>query len=67
MKPVTTIGLDIAKFVFQVHGVDAAGTAVARQKLSRSRLLEFFSKLPRCLIGSLSRQFACSCSSDFSA
>ena len=51
MKQVTTIGLDIAKSVFLVHGVDAAGEAVLRQKLSRSRVLEFFAKLPRCLIG----------------
>ena len=51
MKQVTTIGLDIAKSVFQVHGVDAAGQSVLRQRLSRSRVLEFFGKLPRCLIG----------------
>ena len=51
MKQVTTIGLDIAKSTFQVHGVDAAGHMVLRQKLSRSRVLEFFAKLPRCLIG----------------
>jgi transposase len=46
MKQVTTIGLDIAKSIFQVHGVDA----VLRQKLSRSRMLESFAKLPRCLV-----------------
>jgi transposase len=51
MKQVTTIGLDIAKSVFQVHGVDAAGQPVLRQRLSRSRVLEFFGKLPRCLVG----------------
>jgi transposase len=51
MKQVTTIGLDIAKSVFLVHGVDAAGHMVLRQKLSRSRVLEFFAKLPRCLVG----------------
>ena len=51
MRKVTTIGVDIAKSVFLVHGVDAAGQAVLRQKLSRSRVLEFFAKLPRCLIG----------------
>jgi transposase len=50
MKQVTTIGLDIAKSVFLVRGVDAGGQAVLWQKLSRSRLLEFFAKLPRCLI-----------------
>ena len=51
MKQVTTIGLDIAKSIFQVHGVDAAGRSVLRQRLSRSRVLEFFGKLPRCLVG----------------
>ena len=51
MNQVTTIGLDIAKSIFQVHGVDAAGQSVLRQRLSRSRVLEFFGKLPRCLIG----------------
>jgi transposase len=51
MKQVTTIGLDIAKSIFQVHGVDAAGHSVLRQKLSRGRALEFFGKLPRCLVG----------------
>jgi transposase len=47
----TTIGLDIAKSVFQVHGVDADGQVVIRQRLTRRRLLPFFAKLPRCLIG----------------
>lgn len=46
-----TIGLDIAKSVFQAHGVDGAGEVVLRRRLSRSRLLEFFDKQPRCLIG----------------
>jgi transposase len=46
MNQVTTIGLDIAKSIFQVHGVDAAGQSVLRQRLSRSRVLEFFGKLP---------------------
>jgi transposase len=46
-----TIGLDIAKSVFQAHGVDAAGEVVLRRRLSRSRLLEFFEKHPRCLVG----------------
>ena len=50
MRNVTTIGLDIAKNVFQVHGVDAEG-AVVRQRLTRSRMLKFFAKLPSCLIG----------------
>jgi hypothetical protein len=42
MNQVTTIALDIAKSVFQVLGVDAAGQSVLRQRLSRSRVLEFF-------------------------
>ena len=48
---VTTIGLDIAKRVFQVHGVDAAGAAVIRKKLRRSELLQFFARLAPCVIG----------------
>lgn len=51
MGKVTTIGLDIAKSVFQVHGVDAAGEVVVRRRLTRGRVLAFFEKLPRCLVG----------------
>jgi transposase len=51
MGDVTTIGLDIAKSVFQVHGIDADGAAVLRQRLTRGRMLKFFAKLPPCLIG----------------
>ena len=51
MKTVTTIGLDIAKSVFQVHGTDAAGKVGIRKQLKRSRVLPFFMKLPPCLIG----------------
>ncbi len=51
MQTVTTIGLDIAKSVFQLHGVDAAGQAVIRRKLKRRYILAFFQKLPPCLIG----------------
>ena len=51
MDNVTTIGLDIAKSVFQVHGVDAAGEVVIRRKLTRGRSLGFFEKLTRCLVG----------------
>ena len=47
----TTIGLDLAKHVFQVHGVDAAGKAVLRKKLRRSELIAFFTKLPSCVVG----------------
>ena len=48
---ITTIGLDIAKRVFQLHGVDAAGKAVLRRKLQRSEVLAFFKVLPPCLVG----------------
>jgi transposase len=51
MEQITTIGLDIAKSVFQVHGIDAAGNVVVRRRLIRSWVLAFFEKLPRCLVG----------------
>jgi transposase len=51
MQTVTTIGLDIAKSVFQVHGVDADGNVVIRRQLKRRYVLAFFEKLPPCLIG----------------
>jgi len=51
MQAVTTIGLDIAKSVFQVHGIDAEGKVVVRQQLRRSRVLGFFGKLSPCLVG----------------
>jgi transposase len=51
MKAVTTIGLDIAKSVFQVHGVDAEGKVLIRRKLKRRYVLAFFEKLPPCLVG----------------
>jgi transposase len=47
----TTIGLDIAKSVFQVHGVDAGGQVVLRRQLKRRSVLAFFQKLPPCLVG----------------
>src|SRR5262249_58835031 len=47
---ITTVGLDIAKRVFQLHGVDAAGKAVLRRKLQRSEVLAFFKALPPCLV-----------------
>jgi transposase len=46
-----TIGIDLAKSVFQVHGVDAQGDVVVVRKLRRARLIEFFAKVPACLIG----------------
>jgi transposase len=51
MRTITTIGLDIAKSVFQVHGVDADGDVVLRRQLKRRYVLSFFQKLPPCLIG----------------
>ncbi len=48
---ITTIGLDLAKSVFQAHGVDEAGEAMLVKKLHRKQMLPFFSKLPSCLIG----------------
>jgi len=51
MTDVSTIGLDLAKKVFQVHGVDASGTVLIRRALRRDRVLGFFAKLPRCLVG----------------
>jgi transposase len=51
MQTTTTIGLDIAKSVFQVHGVDADGNVVVRRQLKRRYVLVFFQKLPPCLVG----------------
>src|SRR5712664_1563440 len=51
MQMITTIGLDIAKSVFQVHGVDAAGEVVIRRQLKRRYVLAFFQKLSPCLVG----------------
>jgi transposase len=48
---ITTIGLDLAKHVFQVHAVDAAGGVVLRRALRRAQLLPFFAKLSPCLVG----------------
>ena len=51
LSTVTTIGLDIAKNVFQVHGVDAAGAVVVAKSIRRAQLLAFFASLPPCLVG----------------
>jgi transposase len=51
MQAVKTIGLDIAKSVFQVHGVDADGQVLIRRKLKRRYVLAFFQKVPSCLVG----------------
>jgi len=51
MEEVSTIGLDIAKSVFQVHGVDVAGAVVIRKRVSRAKVLAYFGELPPCLVG----------------
>src|SRR6202023_2008295 len=51
MQMITTIGLDIAKSVFQVHGVDAGGQVIVRRQLKRRHVLTFFQKLSPCLVG----------------
>ena len=51
MKDVSTIGLDLAKNVFQVHGVDGSGKTVIRRQLRRGQVLPFFKRLPPCLVG----------------
>ena len=48
---ITTLGIDLAKNVFQLHGVDAAGKVVLRKRLTRTKLAEFIINLPPCLIG----------------
>lgn len=48
---ITTIGLDLAKNVFQIHGVDARGQIVVANRLRRGQVIEFFKKLPPCLVG----------------
>ena len=48
---ITTIGLDLAKSIFQVHGVDASGQVVVRRSLRRAQMLPFFARLPSCLVG----------------
>jgi len=50
MTEVSTIGMDIAKHVFQVHGADASGRAVLRRKIGRAKVLDFFASQPRCLV-----------------
>jgi transposase len=48
---VTTVGLDLAKNVMQIHGVDATGTPVLRKKLRRAEVIAFFAGLSPCLVG----------------
>ena len=51
LSSVTTVGLDLAKHVFRVHGVDASGRVVVAKAIRRNKLLEFFASLPACLVG----------------
>ena len=51
MGEVSIIGVDIAKSVFQIQGVDADGTVVIRKRIGRLKVLEFFANLPPCLVG----------------
>src|SRR3984885_804584 len=51
LSSVTTVGLDLAKHVFQVHGVDASGRVLVAKAIRRNKLLEFFASLPPCLVG----------------
>src|ERR687889_325986 len=50
MNPVSTVGLDLAKYIFQLHGADSAGAVVFRQKLRRGQLLAFLATLPPCTV-----------------
>lgn len=50
MSEIITVGLDLAKNVFQAHGADTSGRAVLRKKLRRAQVLEFFSQLPACVV-----------------
>lgn len=50
MLEITTVGLDLAKNVFQAHGADAMGRGVLRKKLSRDQVLAFFGQMPRCVV-----------------
>lgn len=50
MSEIITVGLDLAKNVFQVHGADSAGRAILRKKLRRGQVLEFFGQLSACVV-----------------
>ncbi len=53
---ITTIGIDLAKNVFQVHGVDERGKTVLKKRVKRDQMAAFFAKLPGCLIGGISKR-----------
>jgi len=58
MQTITTIGLNIAKSVFQVHGIAAACQVAVRRRLKRRHVVRFFQKLPPCLVGIEARGFS---------
>ncbi len=51
MTDITTVGVDLAKSVFQIHGVNVKGAIVVRRQLRRIQMLDFFQRLAPCLIG----------------
>ena len=51
MEQITTLGIDLAKTIFQVHAIDAAGRVVLQKAFRRAQLTSFLQKLPACLIG----------------
>ena len=53
---IATVGLDIAKQVFQVHAADAEGRAVLRRRLRRNQVATFFANLPQCVIGQVEQE-----------
>src|SRR5271167_3969797 len=55
LSSVTTVGLDLAKHVFQVHGVDASGRVVVAKAIRRNKLVEFFASLAPCALSGLRR------------
>lgn len=55
MEKISTVGIDIAKSVFQVHAIDSSGNVVVRRQLQRQQMLKFFAQVPPCLMASLRR------------
>ena len=51
MEEISTVGIDIAKSVFQVHAIDHGGNVVVRRQLRRQQMLKFFARVPPCIIG----------------
>ena len=51
MEEISTVGIDLAKSVFQIHAIDAGGVVIVRRQLRRQQMMKFFEQLPPCLIG----------------